>query len=111
MITGNTIEAASILHNKRFDILATDVPYGIQHMGGKSTRSPLETMSDAAKGWVNALNVGGVMAIAFNNYMPKRADLVTIYTALGMEEIPTSVSHRMSESIVRDVLLLRKTNT
>ncbi|MDG2340224.1 MAG: hypothetical protein P8L32_03385 [Paracoccaceae bacterium] len=110
LITGNTVDALSILQNKRFDILATDIPYGIQHMGGKSTRSPLETLADAAQGWVSALRPDGVLAIAFNNYMPKRADLLQLYSTLGMEEIPTNVSHRMSESIVRDILLIRKTN-
>ena len=110
-ITGDTTEAPSLLQNRKMDILVTDIPYGIQHMGGKSTRSPLETLEASADGWITTLRPGGVMAIAFNSYMPKRAELLDVYLRRGMKELPTNVSHRMSESIVRDVALMQKPTT
>ena len=108
VVTGDTTNAPDLLLNRKFDILATDIPYGIQHMGSKNSRSPIEAIREAADGWVRSLKPNGALAIAFNTYMPKRADLTSIFTNLGFEEVKTTVSHRMSESIVRDVLLMRK---
>ena len=108
VITGDAKDAQTLLQNRKFDALATDIPYGVQHMGGKTSRSPIEGLRDAAEGWVKSLKPGGAMAIAFNSYLPKRAEILAIFEECGMEEITANVSHRMSESIVRDVLLMRK---
>jgi hypothetical protein len=48
------------------------------------------------------------MAIAFNAYMPKRARLEQAFASTGLEIVPTGLAHRMSESILRDVLVLHK---
>ena len=108
VVTGDTTDIRSLLQNRKFDILATDIPYGIQHLGGKNTRSPLETLRAAAPSWVASLKAGGVAAIAFNSYLPKRDALAQVFTDCGLEIISTHVEHRMSESILRDVLLMRK---
>jgi len=108
MVTGDTGDSQSLLQNRKFDILATDIPYGIQHLGGKNTRSPLETLRAAAPAWVASIKAGGVAAIAFNSNLPKRDALSEVFTDCGLEILTTSVAHRMSESILRDVLLMRK---
>lgn len=106
VILGDTRDTFDLTRRKPFDLLVTDVPYGVQHMGGKNTRSPLDTLKTAAPVWTQCLKPGGVMAIAFNANIPKRADLIAVFK--GLEVIETDLSHRMSESILRDVLLLRK---
>lgn len=108
VVTGDTTDIKSLLQNRKFDILATDIPYGIQHLGGKNTRNPLETLRAAAPAWVATIKAGGVAAIAFNSYMPKREALSEVFTDCGLEILTTKVEHRMSESILRDVLLMRK---
>ena len=108
VITGDTAHAPELFQNRKFDILATDIPYGIQHMGGKNSRSPIETLKDAASGWAKSLKPNGVLAIAFNSYMPKRAELVAIFAEQKLKEIETNVAHRMSGSILRDVVLMQK---
>ena len=62
----------------------------------------------AAPGWANCLAPGGVLAIAYNQNIPKRVEMIAAFDGLGLEVIDRNVAHRMSESIVRDVLLLRK---
>ena len=108
VVTGDTADVCTLLQNRKFDILATDIPYGIQHLGGKNTRSPLETLKAAAPAWLASLKAGGVAAIAFNSYLPKRDTLSEVFTDCGLEVLSTQVEHRMSESILRDVLLMRK---
>ena len=105
LIIGDTCNAHDLTQRKPFDLLVTDVPYGVQHMGGKDARSPLETLRRAAPAWAQCLAPGGVMAIAFNANIPKRAELIDAFEGLDVMEL--DVSHRMSEAILRDVLLLR----
>lgn len=108
VVTGDTTKTPELLQNRKFDILATDVPYGIQHMGTANTRSPIDTLRDAAEGWTRSLKPNGVLAIAFNTYMPKRAELQSVFADQNLVEIQTNVAHRMSESILRDVLVMQK---
>ncbi len=108
LVTGDTLDAESLTLRKPFDLIVTDVPYGIEHRGGVSGRSPLEVLQEAAPVWAAALAPGGAMAIAFNRYMPKRPEMVAAFDLPGLEVVERDVSHRMSEAIVRDVLILRK---
>lgn len=107
MISGDSTQSAELLHRKRFDILITDIPYGVQHLGGKNSRNPLDLMAACAPAWVRSLAPDGIAAIAFNTYQPKREELEALFVAEGCRVIETDLAHRMSESIVRDVLLLR----
>lgn len=109
IVTGDTVEARTLVGRAPYDLIVTDIPYGVQHMGGPDgARSPLAVIQDAAKGWGDCLAPGGVMAIAYNRNIPKRTEMVAAFEGLGLEVIERDVAHRMSESIVRDVLLLRK---
>ncbi|WP_372885048.1 TRM11 family methyltransferase [Shimia sp.] len=109
VITGDTVNARDLVGRRPFDLLVTDIPYGVQHMGGADgARSPLATIEAAAPGWAACLAPGGVMAIAFNSYIPKRARMEAAFEGLDLQVLKRNVAHRMSESILRDVLLLRK---
>ena len=48
------------------------------------------------------------MVLAFNSYIPKRNELIAAFTDHAMQPLAFSAPHRMSESIVRDVVLLKK---
>lgn len=109
IVTGDTVHLPDLLGRKPFDLLVTDIPYGVQHMGGADgARSPLAVIQAAAPGWAQAMAPGGVMAIAYNRNIPKRAEMIAAFDGLGLDIIDRDVAHRMSESILRDVLLLRK---
>jgi len=106
VVIGDTLNARDLTQRKPFDLIVTDLPYGVQHMGPKGQRSVLETLQSAAPEWSRCLAPGGAMAIAFNANLPKRPELEAVFT--GLEVVQTDLAHRMSESILRDVLLLRK---
>lgn len=107
VVTGATADAFDLIQRKRVDMIATDLPYGVQHQG-PDQRSVIEVLREAAPGWARCLAPGGAAAIAFNANLPKRAEVLAAFEGTGLRAIETDLSHRMSESILRDVLLLRR---
>jgi hypothetical protein len=108
IITGDSIETASILKSDKFDLIISDIPYGIQHFTTDKTRNPLAVIQECAQGWSDVLKKNGVMVLSFNSFIPKRDDLIAAFTEHNLEVLEFSAPHRMSESIVRDVVVLRK---
>lgn len=108
VVIGDTANAHDLTLRKPFDLLVTDLPYGVEHRAGRDTRSPLEIIEAAAPAWAKALAPGGAMAVAFNANLPKRAALLAAFDGLGLAEVHRPMAHRMSESILRDVLILQK---
>ena len=101
-ITGSAIT----FYNREINV--TDLPYGVQHFTTEKTRNPLEVIRACAPGWVECLRPGGVMVLAFNHYQPKRPQLQRVFEEQGLEAQPFSAPHRMSEAILRDVLVMQK---
>ena len=109
LISGNSQDAPELVSHEKFDIILSDIPYGIQHHTTNKTRNPLDTIKRCAPGWVDILNPGGVITLSFNSYLPKRQQLKQVFTDLDLKPLDFIGSHRMSESIVREVLVLQKT--
>ncbi len=108
IINGDAREANQILKNEKFHLLVSDIPYGVQHFTTENTRNPLSVLAECAPSWSQCLHTGGVLVLAFNRYIPKRQALIDVFTPHELEVIDFSASHRMSESIVRDIVVLRK---
>ena len=107
LISGDSAQAPDLLGRQRFDILVADLPYGIQHTGSNGLRNPLPIAEGCADAWVASMRQGGVAVLIFNSYQPKRDDLIEAFTRRGCELVDFSAPHRMSESIVRDLVVLR----
>ena len=107
VITGDSTKAASLLKNEKFHLIISDLPYGIQHFTTNQTRNPLTVLRACAKGWVESLKPGGVMVLAFNRNIPKRKDLLAVFTEHGLEALAFTAPHQMSESILRDIVVFR----
>lgn len=108
IITGDSAETGSLLKSDKFDLIVSDIPYGIQHFTTSKTRNPLAVLQECAQGWSDVLKKKGVIVLSFNSYIPKRAELIAAFTAHNLEVLEFSAPHRMSESIVRDVVVFRK---
>ncbi len=106
---GDTTQTEKLARKKRFDLIVSDLPYGIEHQGPNATRNPLDTIRDAAPGWAACLRKGGTMVLSFNRNLPKRPKLEAVFQDLGLTISDLPLAHRMSESIVRDVLVVKKT--
>ena len=108
VIIGDSVNANTILKKEKFNLIVSDLPYGIHHFTTNKTRNPLAILKDCAHGWSDSLKTNGVMVLAFNNYMPKRKELIEVFINHKMQVMDFCVPHRMSESIVRDVLVFKK---
>jgi len=107
LITGDSRASLDFVGRKRADLIVTDLPYGVRFKGS-SGRSPMDVIADCAEGWFGCLRPGGAMVLIFNAYQPKREDLAELFASLGAHVEPFSSPHRMSESIVRDLLIVTK---
>ena len=109
LITGDSRRAPNLLSRQRFDMIVSDLPYGVRFTGN-SRRSPIELIQACAKGWVSSLREGGAMVLVYNSYQPKRDELAAAFAESGCRIEEFRAPHRMSESIVRDVMVLTRTS-
>ncbi len=111
IISGDASNARALLNGERFELIVSDLPYGIQHLTSAGARNPLDALNNCAAGWRDSLKPGGAIVLAFNANQPRRKDLIAAFAGHGLQAQPFSVPHRMSESIVRDVLVLKQSNS
>ncbi len=110
VVVGEARNADQILKEEKFDLMISDLPYGVQHVTTANTRNPLAVIEQCVKPWKKCLKKTGAIVLAFNCNNPKRDALIEVFEQSGFEAQPFSAEHRMSESIVRDVVIftLRK---
>mgnify|MGYP002875730375 CR=1 FL=1 len=106
LITGDSTQLQE-LFPQRVSMLVSDLPYGVQFTG-KGQRNPVNVLQQCAESWKHSLLPGGVMVLSFNALQPKRSQLMDIFTDSTFVPLPFTAPHRMSESILRDVLIFRK---
>lgn len=107
IICGDAREAHQLLNAEKFQIITSDLPYGLQHTTGDGKRNPIETLNECALSWKQCLKPGGVITLSFNKYIPKRDAIIEAFSSVGLEPSSFEAPHRMSESIVRDIVIFR----
>lgn len=106
MACGETSQSAELLENvKRFHLIVTDLPYGIQHRGGLDA-----LLAEALPAWKALLLPGGAMAFAWDATRAPREDVIASVKAQGWtvcEQAPyDAMGHRVDRVIKnRDVLV------
>lgn len=108
LITGDARNTRPLLQGERFPLIVSDLPYGIQHTRDDGWRDPTATLRACAPDWAARLAPGGSMVLCFNAFLPKRAQLVELFTSAGLQLHPFAAPHRMSESILRDLVVFTK---
>jgi len=108
LITGDARQTRPLLQGERFPLIVTDLPYGIQHTRDDGWRDPTATLRACAPEWAGRLAPGGSMVLCFNAFLPKRQVLIDLFTEAGLEPHPFSAPHRMSESILRDLVVFTR---
>jgi hypothetical protein len=108
LISGDSAQAEALTSGKRFQYIVSDLPYGVQFTDRGGKRGPLESLKRCAPAWRERLAPGGVMVLIFNALQPKRAELIELFEGVGMELIPFEAPHRMSESILRDLVVFKR---
>ena len=109
MICGDTRDAAALLKPQIVHLMVTDIPYGVQKGTAGRQNSIGGTIAAALPGWQEALKPGGALAMSFNTYVTRRADLVRLCERAGLEVIATPpLEHWVEQAVSRDVILARK---
>jgi SAM-dependent methyltransferase len=112
----DTVRAGEFFRAGTFDLVVADAPYGVQH-GSRTAerglaRSPLDLLTLAVAVWAALLRPGGAMGISWNTFVARRDELTKIMLSAGLEPCDSGpyleLSHRVDQSIVRDVLIARK---
>jgi len=109
MICGDTRDAAALLRSEAVHLMVTDVPYGVQKGTAGKQDSIGGTLGEAMAGWHAALKRGGVLAMSFNTYVTRRAELESICEKAGFEIVQTlPLEHWVEQAVNRDVILAKK---
>lgn len=107
VVIGDARDADQIFKKEKFDLLVCDLPYGVQHFTTEKTRNPLAVIEQCVEPWKHCLKKSGVLVLSYNLNNPKREILVNTFEQGGFAAQAYSAKHRMSESIVRDVLVFK----
>lgn len=107
VIVGDARQSHEVLKGERFDLIVSDLPYGVQHFTTDNTRNPLAVLKECMPQWKQGLKPGGVVVLAFNSYIPKRIEMISAFENAGFIAEEFSAAHRMSESIVRDIVVFK----
>ncbi|WP_370980358.1 TRM11 family methyltransferase [Agaribacterium sp. ZY112] len=107
LIIGDSADALQLLSQEKFDLLVSDIPYGVQHLSSDGSRNPIDVLEKCADVWRQCMKKNAVLVLSFNALNPKRSLLKTVFEHAGFELKEFDVAHRMSESILRDVCMFR----
>ncbi len=108
LLTGDSRALPDLVGPRAFGAIVADLPYGVQHTTTDGARDPTEALRTCAPAWSAALRPGGVLALVFNRLRPKRGVLHDVFAAQGLVDVGVEAPHRVSESIWRDVLVMRR---
>ena len=113
LVRGDTTRAAELLAGRRFDVVAGDLPYGVQHRaaGAKpAARSPEELLEAALTGWRKLMRRGASIGLSWNVRTMPRRSVEDLLDDAGFERIRHrhSFEHVVDRSITRDLVVARR---
>ena len=115
IVSCNSMYALQIFKKNFFDIIAGDLPYGVQHSSTTNenrssfTRSPKELLLNCLPAWRGVLKPGGVMVLSWNAFVLDRSELLSLLSANDFTAfeggVYDSFEHRVDQAIKRDVII------
>lgn len=113
VIHDDTRAARTHLKARSADVMACDLPYGVQHGSSQGSehrdRGPARLLAEALPVWFDLLRPGAALALAWNLNTLRRGRLVQLLGEAGFElrcaEDDDSYVHRVDRAIRRDVLV------
>lgn len=112
----DTTQGLELLKAGSFDVVVTDMPYGVQHgshaAGERLSRAPAELLSRALPVWTGLLRSGGALGVAWNTRSARREEVAAMVAGHGLtvQDSPPYLSfqHRVDQAITRDILVAHK---
>jgi len=112
LVHDDTARARDHFKARTFDLLACDLPYGVQHgsrpADGTLQRGPEGLLESALPVWHDLLRPGGAAALSWNRRTLGRPRLTALVESAGFDLVPAAddeLVHRVDRSITRDVLV------
>lgn len=114
-VNADTLQSAEIFKASAFDVLVTDLPYGVQHgsrQSGALSRSPLKLLAEAVGPWAKLVRPGGAIGISWNTYGGSWDDVAEILAGAGFSVMSDDAyrhfTHRVDQAITRDLIIARR---
>jgi hypothetical protein len=115
VVNADTTAAPEFFSAGFFDLVVTDLPYGVRHGSRASeavSRRPTELLETALPAWRSLLRTGGAIGMSFNTRVAARAHVAELVVAHGFEladsEAYRGFAHRVDASITRDLVVARR---
>jgi hypothetical protein len=115
VVNDDTLNAGSYYSRRSFDVVVTDLPYGVQHgntRGGELQRSPALLLEAALPVWAQLMKKHAVLAIAWNTFVLKRDECARLMQNAGLTPLSSpaldAFEHPVAQAITRDLLVARK---
>ncbi|GLY94709.1 SAM-dependent methyltransferase [Actinoplanes sp. NBRC 103695] len=113
VVHADTTQLDGLLRPRCADVLVGDLPYGVMHGSyddeGGLSRRPLDLLERAVPLWATLLRPGGAIGLSWNLKVARRELAEDILIANGLTPVEhDDLSHRVDQSIERDVLIARK---
>lgn len=117
IVEADSVNADKIYKKNTFDLLVTDLPYGVQHASkigtkGKISRSPLDLLESALPSYHTIMKSRGVVALSFNANVSSRQavkELLLKHGFLPLDDADyETMEHRVDQAILRDVVFAVK---
>ena len=114
LIHGDTLYCSAMQKIQSIHLMVADLPYGVQHAPKENQRagSFLPLIRKALPGWYKVLKPGGAIALSFNTYTLKKAELYSELHNAGFvvcKESPfNDFDHWVEQAVQRDVVIAIK---
>ncbi|MBL6276360.1 SAM-dependent methyltransferase [Micromonospora fiedleri] len=115
VVNADTTRIGEFFRPESVDLVVADAPYGVQHgsrTADRLARDPLALLAAAVPGWARLLRPGGALGISWNTNVARREAAAEHLTAAGLTVLDDgpwrTLSHRVDQAIVRDILVAQK---
>jgi len=117
-VAGSSVHADKYYIKNFFDMIAGDLPYGVQHGNvtkrkqSSLTRNPAELLGACLPAWAAVLRPGGTMVLAWNANVLPRGAMEALFQNVGLtvknDAVYLGFGHRVDQSIYRDIIVAVK---
>lgn len=114
--TADTAAVVSLFGRNAVDVVAADLPYGVQHGSradaGVLARSPGALLERALPEWRRTLRPGGGLVLSWNLRVLDRGEMSDVLTESGFSVVDlgerVGFEHRVDRSITRDLVVAQR---